>query len=238
MKDKGTEFLRGQLSLISAGPGTGKSIFALTLAIKSRVPTLYYSADSDAFTQVTRQICIQTGWPLEDAKRRVLDGDLGGAEDGLAASPIRFVYDTSPTLDKIELTMKAYDEVYGDFPSLVIVDNISDCQADGDGDVEALTEYFHGMARQTGAHVMTLHHVTGPYNDADKPIPMSGIRGQVGRVPELILTQFKPTSEFGDPDRLCVSTVKNRSGKADASGLTFAELEWGGDTMTIRDIPR
>lgn len=243
LSDKGTEFLRGQLSLVCAGPGTGKSAFDLTLAIGSRVPTLYFSADSDAFTQVSRSISIKTGWPLEESKKRVLANDLSGVEDKLAESPIRFVYEASPSLDTIERNMQAYDEVYGDFPDLVVVDNITNVQTDSaDSDVssglEYLADFLHGMARETGAHVSCLHHVTGPYNDANKPIPLSGVKGQIGRVPELILTMFKPLSEFGDPDRLCVSTVKNRSGRADPSGLEFVELEWLGESMTIRDIPR
>ncbi|GAB4588704.1 AAA family ATPase [Nocardia sp. IFM 10818] len=243
LSDKGTEFLRGQLSLICAGPGTGKSLFALTLAIRSKVPTLYISADSDAFTQLSRAVSINTGWPLEDSARLVLSDGLDGVTEQLAQSPIRFVYDGSPTLEVIDRNMLAYEETYGDFPDLVIVDNISDCSVEGSADdahtgLEALASYLHTMARESGAHVSALHHVTGPYNDANKPIPLSGVKGQIGRTPEMILTMFKPTNEFGDPDRLCVSTVKNRGGKADASGLDFAELEWLGDTATIRDIHR
>ena len=82
--------------------------------------------------------------------------------------------------------------------------------------------------------VTGLHHVTGPYNDADKPIPLSGVKGQIARVPELVLTLHRVSEGFG-PDSLNVSTVKNRGGKSDASGQDYAALEFEGSTMQIND---
>jgi hypothetical protein len=79
-----------------------------------------------------------------------------------------------------------------------------------------------------------LHHVTGGYNDADRPIPLSGVKGQIARVPEMVLTLHKQTDVCG-PDLLCVSTVKNRGGKADPSGSEYVSLTFNGDTMQIKD---
>jgi len=241
LEGKGTEFRRGQLVLLAAPPGVGKSGFASTLALKSEVPTLYFSADSDAFTQLTRAISILTGNSLEDSAKRVLDDDLGGVTALLDRSMIRFVYDASPDLDRIQISLQAFEEVYGDYPDLVIVDNITNIRtefaesADPFAGLEPLMDYLHTMARGTGACVFGLHHVTGMYNDANKPIPLSGIKNQIGRVPEVVITLFRKVSEFG-PVYLCVSTVKNRGGKADPSGEDYAELEFIGDSMTIRDI--
>lgn len=210
--------------------------------LKAKVPALYISADSDAFTQLTRSVSCLTGWRLEDSGRAVLDGKLDAdTEQRLAEIPVRLIYDASPDLDTIERTMLAYDEVYGDFPSLVVVDNVTNVRTDTetDGDpftgLESLMDYLHTMGRQTDACVFGLHHVTGGYNDAHKPIPLSGVKGQITRVPEMVLTLHRRTAEFG-PDMLCVSTVKNRGGRADPSGGDFAELEFIGDTMTIRDL--
>jgi hypothetical protein len=95
-------------------------------------------------------------------------------------------------------------------------------------------DYLHNMARSTGACVVGLHHVTGGYNDADRPIPLSGVKGQIARVPEMVLTLHKQSEEFG-PDLLCVSTVKNRAGKADPSGGDYVTLSFSGDNMQIKD---
>jgi hypothetical protein len=236
LENKGIIYRKGQLCLICAGPGTGKSGFALTHALKSRVPSMYYSADSDAFVQLQRSISIETGSLLEDSAKAILEGALDKVNVDFSDIPIRFSYDASPNLDEIEDSIESYSEVYGTFPDLIIVDNITNVRTDSsDGDdpfsgLESLMDYLHTMARATEACVVGLHHVTGPYNDANKPIPLSGVKGQITRVPEMVLTLFKP-----GPDTLGVSAVKNRGGKADASGNDYAELEFIGESMTIRD---
>jgi hypothetical protein len=155
----------------------------------------------------------------------------------LEVSPIRYTYQASPSLDDIESSMKAYDEVYGDFPELVIVDNITNVRLDtGDDDpfsgLEGLMDYLHDMARKTSSCVLGLHHVTGGYNDANRPIPLSGVKGQIARVPELVLTLHRVSSEFG-LDTLNVSAVKDRYGRADPSGYTFTKLAFDGERMQI-----
>jgi len=241
LDQRGTKFLRGQLCLVCAGPGTGKSAFVLTYALRASVPTLYVSADSDSFTQISRSLSILTGDPLSKTANAVRSGRLSPEyEQVLESLPIRFRYDASPSIKQIEDWMAAYDEVYGDFPALVVTDNITNIRAGGDNDddpfsgLEALMEYLHDMARGSGACVVGLHHVTGGYNDADRPIPLSGVKGQISRVPEMILTMHRIQETFGS-DTLRVSTVKNRGGKADPSGLDYVELNWVGDTMQIRD---
>lgn len=241
LEQKGTRFLRGQLSLVCAGPGVGKSAMILTYALKAKVPTLYFSADSDAFTQLSRSLSILTGWNMEKTAALVRSGDLGDSREMFSDIPIRFNYGASPSPEQIEVSMRAYEEVYGDFPALVIVDNITNVRTGGDNDedpfsgLESLMDYLHDMARQTSACVVGLHHVTGPFNDADKPIPLSGVKGQITRVPELILTLHKESDGFG-ADLLNISTVKNRAGKADPSGNDYVCLEFAGDTMQIRDV--
>ena len=239
LEQKGTRFLRGQLCLVCAGPGTGKSAMVLTYALKAKVPTLYFSADSDAFTQLSRSLSILTGWSMEKSAKAVRAGDLGDGADEFEGIPIRFNYKASPTLDQIEDTMQAYEEVYGDFPALVVIDNVTNVRHSTEDDdpfsgLESLMDYLHGMARNTTACVIGLHHVTGGYNDADKPIPLSGVKGQITRVPEMVLTLHRVQEEYGI-DSLRVSTVKNRGGRSDPSGSDFTSLEFVGDTMQIRD---
>jgi replicative DNA helicase len=241
LEKKGTRLLRGQLALICAGPGVGKSAMILTYALKAKIPTFYFSADSDAFTQVSRSLSIMTGWKMDKSTGLVRAGELGEAAGMFSDLPIRFNYSASPSLDQIEMSIRAYEEVYDDFPALLVVDNITNVRTgggDNDDDpfsgLEALMDYLHDMARKTEACVVGLHHVTGGYNDADKPIPLSGVKGQIARVPEMVLTLHKISQEFG-PASLCVSTVKNRAGKADPSGYDYISLDFSGDTMQIKD---
>lgn len=238
----GARFRRGQLGLVVAGPGTGKSAFQLNYSLRSGTPTMYFSADSDAFTQLVRSVSILTGIRQDEVEDMVIEDVLPEhAVSLLTGLPIRFNYSASPSLTTIERSMEAYDELHGDFPALVVVDNITNVQNDmGDGadpfsGLEGLMDYLHDMARETEACVVGLHHVLGEYNDGMKPIPLSGVKGQIGRVPELIFTLHRrPEDDYSVP-KIGVSPVKVRGAKFDPSGNTFAELEFLGDRMLMRD---
>ncbi len=222
-----------------AGPGTGKSALILTYALKANVPTLYFSADSDAFTQTSRSVSVLTGWTLDKSSELVRSGDLNGATSVMDGIPIRFVYDASPTLDTIGDSLKAYFQLYGDYPVLVVIDNITNVvtassEEDPFSGLEMLMDVLHKLARDTGACVIGLHHVTGDYNNGNIPIPLNGVKGQITRVPELVLTMFRTSSEFG-VGLLNISTVKNRAGRQDPSGRSYVSLTFDGNTMQIKD---
>lgn len=244
LEEKGTRFIRGQLVLVAAAPGGGKSAFVLTKALLSRVPTMYFSADSDAFTQLVRSISIVTGKTLMESTEMVLGNRVSEYQESLEGVPIRFNYSASPSLDEMELAIASYEEVYGDYPELIVVDNVTNVRDASGGEddpfsgLESLMDYLHDMARKTGACVVGLHHVTGAYNDSAKPVPLSGIKGQIARVPEMVLTLHRKPGDAWNPETLCVSTVKNRSGKADASGYEFAELMFEGESLGISDFKR
>ena len=238
LESLGTRFLRGQLALVAAGPGTGKSAFVLNYALKSKVSCLYFSADSDAFVQLSRALAVLGEMDMAKAGELAKSDNLTEITEIIGDCPVRFSYNSSPSLKHIEYQMLAYEELFGDFPELVVVDNALDVDMDGLDDdqsqsLDALMAWLHDMARTTGACVVCLHHVTGPYNDAHSPIPISGVKGQIGRVPELILTLHKKASVDGEI--LCVSPVKNRGQRADPSGNTYAELSFDGFTMNITD---
>lgn len=240
LEDKGTRFSRGQLALVAAGPGTGKSAFVLNYALRSKVSCLYFSADSDAFIQLSRALSVLGGLNMRESGDLVLNDNIGRIQDIIGDSPVRFSYNPSPTLTHIERQLQAYEELYGDYPELVVIDNALDVVMEGSDEdqsqsLDALMAWLHDMARTTEACVIVLHHVTGPYNDANQPIPLSGVKGQIGRVPELILTLHKEVGEYGYEDLLKVSTVKNRGQKADPSGQDFAELTFDGYHMQIKD---
>ncbi|MEV3860729.1 AAA family ATPase [Streptomyces sp. NPDC050095] len=238
------EFRRGEFSLVAAGPGTGKSLFALNLALHGNIPVMYYSADSNAATQLSRSTAILSGADVRDVKRKLLEGDVG---EYLAALGerwwIRFNYDARPTLTEVETNLRAYFEVFGMFPHLIVVDNITNVAGEMSADsaesftfgLEAMCEYLSDMARVTGAHVLSLHHVIGEYSDGLQPIPLSGVRGKIGRVPNLILTIHKEIDGM-DGRILHVSPVKNREGFEDSSGQTFSSYAFNTVNMRLTDI--
>jgi hypothetical protein len=98
---------------------------------------------------------------------------------------------------------------------VIVVDNFKNLFAGGGGEFEALEgncEFLHELAKETGAAVIALHHVTGENEDGTKPIPMSGLRGKISKTPAVIWTLHRT------PSHLNISPVKNRNGKANASG--------------------
>ncbi|MFI0553405.1 AAA family ATPase [Streptomyces scabiei] len=238
------EFRRGEFSLVAAGPGTGKSLFALNLALYGNMPVLYYSADSNAATQLTRATAILTGENVRDIKRKLLNDDFGEYLGYLSKRWwIRFNYDARPTLWDLERDLRSYFEVFGMFPHLIVVDNITNVAGDspaGDAEsftfgLEAMCEYMSEMARYTGAHVLALHHVIGEYSDGLQPIPLSGVKGKIGRVPNVILTIHKEIDGM-DGRILHVSPVKNREGFEDSSGQTFSSYVFNSTNMQLTDV--
>lgn len=240
LEERGTRFLRGQLALVAAGPGTGKSAFVLNYALKSGVCCLYFSADSDAFVQLSRALAIMGDMGMTDAVALARSGAYTTIDSVVGNAPVRFSYDPSPSLAHIETQVHAYEELFGDYPELIVIDNaldvvIEDAEFDQSQTLDSLMGWLHDMARKTEACVVVLHHVTGPYNDAKCPIPLSGVKGQIGRVPELILTLHRGDMALDGSFDLHVSTVKNRGQRADPSGMDYAELSFHGDKMNITD---
>lgn len=213
-------FRKGQLTLVVAAPGTGKS--ALTHSLLQRGndagninTTLYLSADTDESTMWIRGAAIATGYDMSGIERQVREGTVSGweAEVREATRHLEFTYNSSPSDEDVHRELAAYATKYGAYPEVVVMDNASNLYAGGSGDEYAALQdncnFLHELARETRAAVITLAHATGEYVNGDKPIPRSGILGKIDKTPEMVLTLFRRG------DYLHVCPVKNRTGKAD-----------------------
>lgn len=221
---------RGQLSLIAGGPGTGKSAFIQAWLQRgddhgNKNSAFYFSADSDSTTMHKRGAAIATGYTQDDIEQLLVDGESAGidAAVGAAASHMWWDYEPTPGPDHIEMELNAYRETMGEFPEVLVFDNLKNIYIDGAvGEFEALEqtcEYLHNLARDTNAAVIVLHHVAGEQNENGMvPIPLTGVRGRVTKTPEVVLTLHRAEG------KLNISPVKNRNGKAQASGHWFLQL--------------
>jgi KaiC/GvpD/RAD55 family RecA-like ATPase len=225
---------RGQTSMVAAAPGAGKSAFALDLAMRTPVRSLYISADTDSFTMGMRAAAKMSGHPQEQVERRMSDPDMAGQYHDLLAKlwNVRFSFDAA-CMEDVRDEVYAYATATGSFPPLIIVDNLVNVTESGDDDYRAMRQAVSDLdrlAHNTGAHVMVLHHANGKYEDGDTPIPQSGLENKVAKIPAQILTLTRRQEiELG------VHIVKNRSGKADPKGGLVAHLIADMATMTIRD---
>ena len=220
--DEGVSMKRGQLTLIAASPGKGKSLLALNLVLAMGVPSLVMSGDTDAFTTGVRAAAWTTGHDQDTISRTYETGDDFYSEKLLPMRDFaRFDFKASPTQDDIKLEMEAFELTFGEWPHLVVVDNLSNLYVHDDEwtNLRQGLEFLHDMARQTAAHVAVLHHLEGSYDDGELPPRLSSLRGKVSKVPEQVL------GLSGSSDSMMrVSVLKNRSGPSSATGDKYGWL--------------
>ena len=203
LANKQIKFRRGQVCMVAAAPNAGKSMFALIYAIKAKVPTLFFSADTDTATVMMRAASHLSGHEqllVESnllSNRHYYDKYLSEMES------IQFVFDSSPSLDDIELEIKAYVELFGIPPELIVVDNLMNVVSESDNEwagLRAIMVEFHDMARKTEACVLVLHHVSEQteYGKTTDPSARRAIHGKVSQLPALIITLgFDPHNQGG-----------------------------------------
>ena len=219
------KFRRGQVCMVAAAPNAGKSMFALIYAIKAKVPTLFFSADTDTAT-----VMIRTAAQLSGHSQLTVENNINKSQRYYdpyltKASHIQWVFDSSPSLDDIEMEIKAYVELYGVMPELIIIDNLMNVAAETDNEwagLRAIMMELHDMARKTEACVLVLHHVSeqSEYGSPMMPPPRRAIHGKVNQLPSLMLTLgYDPTQGL-----LRVASVKNRFGPHFADASQWASL--------------
>lgn len=206
---------RGQVTMIAGQPNAGKSMFALYYAMKLDEPTLYFSADSDEGTQVTRAAAVVTGHRIEEVELGLANGGEGYYSDELASkSNFRMDFNPNPTLDDLEATLLAYEEIYARYPGLIVIDNLLNVVAEHDSEKKSFMEIqkvLKYLCRETGAAIFLLHHCSEADGKPYQPPPRKAVQQKVSEIPELILTVAHDPVQ----NRFGVAGVKNRNGKAD-----------------------
>ncbi len=227
-------FRRGQLHLIVAAPGVGKSVLTLSYALQAKVPTLYISMDTDPFTTSVRAVSALTQTTMEQAEQG-LNGEFDFATQALtdAGKSMRFAFPASPNTADLFSHIYAYGEAEGNWPELIVIDNLANIAFESDefGEMRTMMADLQTMASRTKAAVVVLHHSTGQYEDGHTPIPQSGVNGKVSKFPSVVLTL-----SLGGEGELYVAVVKNRFGPADPSGYKIrAKLAVDYARMQVRD---
>jgi len=223
--DVNVKFRRGQVCMVAAAPNAGKSMFALVYAIKAKVPTLFFSADTDTTTVTIRAAAHLSGHAQVTVEKN-LENDPSYYREHLGdMENLQWVFDSSPSLDDIEMEIKAYIELYGIAPELIIIDNLMNVAAETDNEwagLRAIMMELHDMARKTEACVLVLHHVSeqSEYGSPSMPPPRRAIHGKVGQLPAVILTLGYDPSQ----GMLRVAPVKNRFGPHYADASRWATL--------------
>ena len=250
LEKNGAKFRRSQLSLIAAAPGGGKSAVATYIATRMEywddeqfttvpVPTLYWSADSDKKTIGNRITASVTKHTVDEAEKLLERGDRETWETlEFNTDHIWFAWDRGPSLEDIEKEVEAFALVHGEWPHLIVIDNLKNVWIEESGDggehirYDRVLDYLHELAGITGAHILVLHHVTGIYENGDQPIPLGGILGKVTKPFRLILTLHRTwDGQMG----ICI--VKNSNGPMDAGGKLIVKMPYDLERMQFMDNP-
>lgn len=232
LSDLGARIHRREVSMIAGAPGAGKSTLALALAAKTGVRTLYLCADTSEHTMRLRLGAMLTGLPQTSVEKRMVDLDWqrGIFEE---ASHIVWTFDGSPTIESITDDLRAYTELWGSPPELLVVDNLIDISDGGDNEWTALRSTMKALktlAHQSTAAVLVLHHTSEAAQFTVAP-PRAAIQGKVAQLPALIMT----VNSVPETETLTVAVVKNRHGQAQANGSYASNLRFVGATMTLED---
>ena len=220
--------------MIAGAPNAGKSLIALWMAVQMKVPTLYISADTDGYTTAIRASAMITGHKVSTVEEAFSSGagqDFYGQELE-SIKHLQFDFAPSPTLDEIDLAIRAYGEAYGEYPHMIIVDNAMNVVSMAGDDWSGLREIakaMHHIARETEAAVVLLHHTSEAEGKPDLPPSRKAIQGKIAQLPEMILTvALVPHSgEFR------VDCVKNRFSKHSATGDNYLTLWADASRMTL-----
>jgi predicted ATP-dependent serine protease len=223
--------------MVAAAPNAGKSMFALIYAMRAKVPTLFFSADTDTTTVMMRAAAQASGHTQISVESNLSANTHYYDHHFDKLKHIKWVFDSSPSLDDIELEIRAYVELYGQSPELVVIDNLMNVSAETDNEwagLRAIMMELHDMARKTEACVLVLHHVSeqSEYGSPTNPPARRAIHGKVSQLPALILTLgYDPSAGF-----LKVAAVKNRFGPHTADGSNWATLAVNYGACQISDM--
>lgn len=231
MERMGMHIRRGQVTMMAALPGHGKTWLTLYLVIRwcqrNNLTCLYFSADSDEMTMATRAASILTHEIQDDMEAAIRSESVDVLGQLSQLDGLRFDFDPNPSFSHMEQELQAFNIVYGAFPDVIVVDNLmniapslEDETANLKGDAEGLKRMAHG----TGSAVIVLHHLAETSVERNKrqfsPAGENAITGRISQTPATIYT-----IHFDKGDMVMkVACVKQRGGKADSSGNWYTTL--------------
>lgn len=206
----GLVYRRGQFSLLAAGPGVGKTLFATNLAINLPASpaepdgymrnNLYFSADSDEWTVKQRSCSILTDTDLQTVEQQLNEESWERYyTDRLrAVDHIDWCYNPDIDMEFIAQRILAHTEQRGEPPQLVVVDNLGNSVVDQDNEgaeLRSACRELQRMARSTRTHIMALHHTVGKYENGDTAIPLNGLLYNLGKIPEVVMSLHWPNPQ-------------------------------------------
>lgn len=230
---RGIKFRRASVSMLAGLPGSHKTRIMLNAVVNMGAPTLVFSTDSDQDTVSSRLLAKASSTPTAVTETWLRSEPDKSARLLAQFDFIRWDFRPDPTLDDIWHSLYAYHETEGRYPDQTVIDIASDVGHDtGDewGSLRDLMRQAKVIARETGTHLLLVHHAADSER-TKRPCPRrSDIHGKIAAIPELIVTCGMTGS--GD---LHVACVKNRHAKADADANNHFPMNLNAETSLVSD---
>jgi len=234
LHERGISIRSGEVSMLAGLPAAGKSMFALALAVRSKVPTIYLSADSHLHTQSMRLIALATKTEQSQVEQMMEDKEWA-KESLLEQDFMRWSFNSAPTANDIHEQVEAHITLTSRPPELFIVDNLTDCVVDGDefGGMRSFMKDLKFAAREFGMAVLVLHHTSDAYTlGYNQCPPRQSLQGKVSQTPALVLTVRAQEDGF-----LAVCPVKNRYGRSSPDGNDATWFTYDPARCVVEEIP-
>lgn len=229
LEDREARIYRGQLALVVGPAGAGKSLLTSNLLVRWGVPALALLLDQDQLTAASRFVSTATGDRFLDVKDRIDDyRDVLLDQVGHVQAAFR-----AEDMEDIRLQLDAYEQRYGEPPSVLLVDNLGNMTSGYDNEwavLKALTLELDKLAQDEQMAVIGCHHTTD-LTSCD-PAARDKILGKISQYPRLILSVgFNPqTTQYK------VAAVKNSSGPSDVNAVNPAVLYADPARMSLTEI--
>ena len=214
-------FFAGCLYVIGARPSTGKTAFAVTVAVHAaddRVPVLIVSTETTA-ASVTARITAHVGH-LDAFDIRT--GRVNHAQFGSAAAKVPsniHIIDGNPRIDHIVNEVRAWRKKHPG-RCIVMVDYLelvqpSRSKQSREQEVSDIVVALQSLAKDADMPIMVLSQLSRPQKTA-KPAPptMSSLRysGMIEQAADVVGLMYREEDDAGETQRIRIRVDKNRVG--------------------------
>jgi hypothetical protein len=231
LKDRGIHFYRGSTAIVAGLSGSMKSMFLGQLADELKIPTLYFSNDTNEMDTISRFLSRRTKQDSYIMRLKALKDPEWASQKLSDMDWVRWSFDPSPSLEDIEEELLAFEELWGEYPHLVIVDILMkvDYYEDGGGSLESIVKYLDKLARETGSCIIIAHHTSE--NEPGSPTQSKkSLLQKVDKFAVLVLTTAYDGNTF------YLAPVKNRNGFADATGHNSIQFLIDPSIATLEEL--
>lgn len=223
---------RGQMVMLTATAGGGKSMLALWYAV-ARNPgrVLYFSLDTSLADMTKRAAAMLSGMTVTEVEEALEAGADEYIADMVADLTPRIRWcSNARDMQDIDEEILAYVEAFGAMPDVVVIDVLLNLGSSEEwGGAMKVMEDLHALAHNKDVTVFVLHHNSDKRADSTRPAPRVDALLKVSQYPEVMLSLALDQER----QQMNVAVVKNRSGKADPDAQRPVSLPVDLESMRI-----